>query len=494
MSQEQLVSIYPQESVFPVYSQQAWWSDKWDGIDYGREFNFSRSFSEQFHDLFKAVPRISILNMYSENSEYTNFCWRNKNCYLLISSGDNRDSMYSRGIWNCKDCVDCDFSSACELCYQCIYATSCYHSSHLYDCQNCVDCFACKDCQNCQDCLFSQGLRNKRYYIHNNPYSQEEFEKRKQQYLDTISPKSYTEDIAEQLRDFSVPHVFCKQINCQNCTGDELYNCKHCDDCYYCRNLEDCRFMHMAYDGKDSHDAEFSDTKVELFYNGLSLAGYNLLFCAFVWDSDNVSYSDHCFNSSDLFGCIGLRHKQYCILNKQYTKVEYEELVSKIIEHMQKTGEWGEFFPVEISPFAYNETVAQEYFPLEKTEILKNNWKWKKPETPHFSQGTKKIQAGKLPESITDIPDDILNWAIECAESKRLFKIQKAELEFYRKMNLPIPRLHPDVRHAKRMSMRNPRKLWNRNCDKCQKQIQTTYAPDRAETVYCEACYLENVY
>jgi len=31
---------------------------------------------------------------------------------------------------------------------------------------------------------------------------------------------------------------------------------------------------------------------------------------------------------------------KYCILNKQYSKEEYEELVPKIIEHMQKTGEW----------------------------------------------------------------------------------------------------------------------------------------------------------
>jgi hypothetical protein len=31
-----------------------------------------------------------------------------------------------------------------------------------------------------------------------------------------------------------------------------------------------------------------------------------------------------------------LKNKSYCILNKQYTKEEYEKLVSKIIEKMMK--------------------------------------------------------------------------------------------------------------------------------------------------------------
>ena len=84
----------------------------------------------------------------------------------------------------------------------------------------------------------------------------------------------------------------------------------------------------------------------------------------------NILYSFHCRNSSNLFACVSLRNKEYCILNKQYTKAEYETLVPKIIEHMKKTGEWGEFFPASISPFGYNETVAQEYFPLTREEAL----------------------------------------------------------------------------------------------------------------------------
>ena len=81
-------------------------------------------------------------------------------------------------------------------------------------------------------------------------------------------------------------------------------------------------------------------------------------------------YCISCFGSHDCFGCVGLRNKSYCILNTQYTKEEYEELVPRIIIHMMKNGEWGEFFPSSMSPFGYNETVATEYFPREKEEAL----------------------------------------------------------------------------------------------------------------------------
>jgi hypothetical protein len=196
--------------------------------------------------------------------------------------------------------------------------------------------------------------------------------------------------------------------------------------------------------------------------------------------------------SHDLFGCAGMKHHFYCILNKQYTKEEYEALVPKIIAHMRTTGEWGEFFPASMSPFPYNETVAQEQFPLDRDSALKEGWKWREiqDEKP---QVQKIIPGAELPASIADIPDDVLNWAIKCEQSGRPFRIVRQELEFYRRHSLPLPRLHPDERHKRRTALRNPRKLWDRQCDNCKKAIKTTYAPERLEKVFCEECYLETV-
>ena len=198
-----------------------------------------------------------------------------------------------------------------------------------------------------------------------------------------------------------------------------------------------------------------------------------------------------------------MRNAKYCILNKQYTKEEYFNLKEKIIQHMKQPcstnshstssglpsgQEWGEFFPIAMSPFTYNETVAHEYFPMTKEEVLKRGWKWKDEDTKNYQ-----IQTYNIPDSITDVPDTICNEILACTTCKKNYKIQKAELTFYKKQNLPIPRICPDCRHRQRMQLRNPRTLFNRKCDKCAIDTQTTFAPERPEQVYCEECYLNVV-
>jgi len=188
-----------------------------------------------------------------------------------------------------------------------------------------------------------------------------------------------------------------------------------------------------------------------------------------------------------------MNKKEYCILNKQYTKEEYERLVPKIIEQMQERGEWGQFFPRETSPFGYNESLVNHVFPLSREEALSQGWPWCDYESP-APTAMKTIPAEQLPDSIDDIPDDVLEWAIVCEVTQKPFKIIPQELQFYRQMGLPLPRRHPDQRHLDRFELRNPQKLWQRKCDKCQRTIQTSYPPERPEKVFCEQCYLSEVY
>ena len=129
---------------------------------------------------------------------------------------------------------------------------------------------------------------------------------------------------------------------------------------------------------------------------------------------------------------------------------------------------------------------------MSREEVSTQGFKWSTYEAP-FPKVDKIIPASKLPDTIDAIPDDILNWAIECEVTKKPYRIIKQELEFYRKHHLPIPRRHPDQRHKDRMAQRNPRKLFERKCDKCHKDMITTYAPERPERVYCEECYEREV-
>ena len=50
--------------------------------------------------------------------------------------------------------------------------------------------------------------------------------------------------------------------------------------------------------------------------------------------SFDLEYSIMVSSSQNCFGCVNLRNGEYSILNKRYSKEEYEELIPKIIQHM----------------------------------------------------------------------------------------------------------------------------------------------------------------
>jgi hypothetical protein len=222
--------------------------------------------------------------------------------------------------------------------------------------------------------------------------------------------------------------------------------------------------------------------------------GNNFYITLVVHYCTDIAYSMNCHNSQNLFGCIWLRNKQYCIFNKQYTKDAYETTVAKIIAHMQETGEWWEFFHPSLSLFGYNETVAQEYFPLTREEAL-TRWYTRQdnnhdPVIPAWAN----ILDWKVTNDISINDDEILKSIFLCEVSSRPYRIIKQELDFYRKHQLPLPRKHPDVRHQERMDLRPWRTLYLRNCDKTGEQILSVYPPDYPGKVYSEKAYLAEVY
>ena len=188
------------------------------------------------------------------------------------------------------------------------------------------------------------------------------------------------------------------------------------------------------------------------------------------------------------------KKKKYCILNKQYEKEEYEKLKEKIIENMKKEGIYGDFISPELSPFGYNETLAQEYIPMEEKDAKEKGFNWQKETTGTYGKET--IKENQMPETIGEVTEGILKEILVCENCKKNFRITKSEFDFYKRMNLPLPHKDFECRHKERMSKRNPRKLWHRKCMKegCQNEFETAYSPDRPETIYCEKCYQQEVY
>jgi len=160
---------------------------------------------------------------------------------------------------------------------------------------------------------------------------------------------------------------------------------------------------------------------------------------------------------------------------------------------MKETGERGEFFHPSLSPFGYNETVAQEYFPCSKEEALGKGFKRSDFQAP-VPQAPTIIEASELPEKVTDFSDEKNDIVVRCEVTKRPFKILKQEIAFYRKHGIPLPRKHLDQRYDERLLLKNPRALHKRTCSICGKEVLSVFSASDEKKVVCEECYRQEVY
>lgn len=480
-----ILSIFSEDKPFPVYAQDIWASDCWNALDYGRDYDFSRPFFEQFRELLNVVPQRAMNAYSSENCEYTNQCANNKNCYLLVACSDCENCYYSMWAERSQDCMDCLYVEQCELCYELFSGKRCYECTFSEALDACTACHFCRDCIGCSNCFGSVNLRNKEYYFLNQPCSKEEYlEKLHQLNLQT---RAGIENAFNLIKShFSLaPRKYFVGRSIENSTGDFIQETKDSKDIFNCRHVENLFFS------QDAWRANFSTDLTETIDNSfcIELEGSVLTNeCGFSMKLSQVNsgwYSSHCSSGHDIFGCVGLRNMNYCILNREYSPGEFFDLRAKIIAQMKANGEWGEHFPIELSPFGYNETVAMEYFPLQEEDVIEKGWHWKSELTPASSSN---LSPPESPEA-----KGLLEDVFCCKVSKRPFRIIAAEQDFYLKMHLPVPDLAQDERHRRRMAKRNPRKLNQGECLGCKAKFLTTYPAGSATKVLCEDCYAKAV-
>src|SRR6185295_19412747 len=122
-------------------------------------------------------------------------------------------------------------------------------------------------------------------------------------------------------------------------------------------------------------------------------------------------------------------------------------------------------------------------------EVRAKNWEWHEEDTRDYL-----AQSYVIPNEISETPESITSEILACEKCQRNYRIIEAEFNFYQQLQVPIPHKCPECRHYERMSLRNPRKLWARVCENCKKGLQSTYAPERSEKIYCEECYTKEVF
>jgi len=285
-----------------------------------------------------------------------------------------------------------------------------------------------------------------------------------------------------------------------NVTGDYVFESKNSKGGYILNGAEDCKWCQFVTvkSIKDCYDYSGWGNGAELIYE-VTVTGEgasNVRFSDQCWPNVmDVEYSIYANSCKHCFGCVNLKNKEYCILNKQYGKEEYEKLRQIIIEDMkrnpyldekERVWTYGEFLPLEFSPFAYNETLAGQFFPKTKEQTLKDGFTWyDKKENEYVI--TKK--ADDLPDNIKVVDDSILNEIISCEDCGKAYKFVKEEFSLLQKLSLPLPHSCFNCRQQRRFSHMNLPKFYDRKCDKCGIKIVTSYVQDRPEVIYCEHCY-----
>ncbi len=465
---KKILSAYSPDKEYKVYHFKEWASDKWNPMDYGMEPNFQRSFFEQFAELSKKVP-VRSLNISSdmENCDFCNYGGSSKNCYLCIAPFQSQDCYYSRIPYACTYDIDgfaniqCQYtyeSIACEGCYECFfseYSKGCSESAFLLDCISCKNCFGCV------------GLKQQEYCFLNKKYSPEEYAKKVEGIL---SDRQKLNEFIEYFRSFSLkfPRKYSRNFQAENCTGDLIRNAKNCKDSFDLFYQEDSRYCELG--GAQTHhayDCTITGVNVVNCYEHIGATSCNnTAFGVYVTGNQNSYYLMNCENCIDCFGCNGLNRKQYCIFNKQYTAEEYHKTVAKIVEKMISDGEWGEFFPMAISPFAYNETLAHDYFTLTQQEVEAKGLQWK-PENKQY-----------------DANPNLLR----CKTTGQPFQVIKQEEDFLKKYGIAFPDKAPQVRYLDRLKSMNPYQLWERTCPDGT-VVQSPYSPDRPEIILSEKAY-----
>jgi hypothetical protein len=493
---EDVVSMYSPNKPFTVWCYDCWFADDWGGEDFALDYNLEKSFFEQFEKLWRAVPKVSLIYVRSPGSDYTNISADNRDCYFIIESSNNENSIHSYWIQECRDVVDTSFSSKCELTYE---SDDCYNSYRLLYSKGCHDCttsYFLTDCRGCTDCIGCINLRNKNNYIFNISYTKEEYERVKNE----LRLNTYTgvEEFREKYKNFlkDKPRKFAEIIQSVNSTGTYMKNAKNCKSCFHCYDAEDNRYgVHIWRNAKETMDCDTAGRNASFIYNSINagIDDSNLMSIALCWSCSFVEYSMYCFNSNNCFGCVGLRKKNYCILNKQYSKNEYEKAVEKIKNELRGKEEYGQFFSKNLSCFGYNETPAQEQFPLSPKEAINKGFKWEETERGTYRKET--IRTDEMPDDSNGIDFDITEEIFICQSCNKNYRIIMNEFLFYKKLDISLPRLCPDCRHKRRMLARGPNKLWHRSCMKegCSNEFETPYAPERPEIIYCERCYQEEV-
>jgi len=409
------------------------------------------TFIEDFRELYMKSPQCGSWTRASENCDYGDITTTSKNCYMCFNSGGCEDSYYCEDSRSLTDCIDCIFCENCELCYECIDCDRLNNSNYCQDCHNSFDIYFSYDLRRCNNCIGCVGLRDKQYFIFNEQYTKEDYEKALKE-LD-FSDEKFLEKINQKVDELKkkIPRMYVHQFDTTDCTGDYIYHSKNCHMCFDTRHTEDSGYIIQANldrGTKDCYDCGPIPTTTELSYDAAyTHATFNCKHVYWCGNLKDCQYCTNCLEGENLFGCNYMQTKfnGFYILNQKVDEDYYLKTTKEIVKLLRKKG-------------------IYTIYDLLNKDLSNVN--------PSCSV------------------DELLRKCTICSAE---FEIVDQEIEFYKKMNIVYPIYCPECRANQRINLRNDRKMHKRKCDSCNEVLISTYPTESKYIVYCLNCWYKHI-
>ncbi len=414
-------------------------------VDYQQKYtgNFWQSYKEIFNQI--SFPYLA-KRWDVENADFAHKVFYSSNAYLSFEICYSEKVVYSVNI---KDNCSYIFNSIMigdnsENIYNSVWvfkSFNVFYSRFIFDS---ADIWFCSHMVGCKECMFCDNLEHKSYCIQNKQYEKEEYMKLKKQIL---------QEKAKFQTYFQTLPVTKNLLWCENTQGEYLMKSHNLEYGMFSYHIIKWKNTLFVWDAKwcenfyDVASAAYGKDYYGLVWGGL---GTNY-FCSIeiVWWS-NIYYSYFLNDCSYCLGCIGLKNKSFCILNKQYSKEERFEKANEIFQQMESEWTLGQFFPWWMNPFYFNDTAAYLIDDSFTKEEVTAQWYLRrddeiKVDIPAWADIIKTTELHNFQwynenwERI--INPEILKKVI--IDSKwNYYKIVPMELMFLQKYGLPLPEIH----------------------------------------------------
>jgi hypothetical protein len=470
----EIFSGYPESAKFPVQSPDVWVERDWQSEQLALTFSPDVSFFVQLHELWNAVPRPSLFAIEATGSIVVDGSVGVKDSLYIFNSQQVERCAYSAFLLRCSLVADSLFCIDCRLCYECIGCSDCealYWSENSSNCSDCVFVSGCIDCSNCVCCTGLSGARDCLFNQHVGPDAIARFLAEHNLFSETTDRRAIDElreQAAMARRGQPVPERWSDDSSSGN--GNYLLRAS-AENGYFISDSNAVFHGLNLHRSRSVIDSMGLGTELIESFQAVSCSGSRLLSSISCYRGSDVWYSSHCVDCSNLIGCVGLKGKEFCILNQQYDADQFAEIRDWLANNLDQRGIWGAFPTSAFAGIPYNSSLAHEFMALTpiQAELLQFEWE------PALESALK-APAGAVepPHRLDEIELSSSQGAVLiCEMTGRPYSFYAAELSLYRELKVPPPGRCFEQRHAERIKRTAVGRLHSARCSTTGQTIRT---------------------